>query len=121
MIFNDIDVGVSKILVNKNYLEVTSKDNNIKFYLSFNDKMDKVNIKDNINISDFVYFDATLIVGNNKCVFDISDFEIMIKEIDNNLYHLEICIVKPYIMFFRPNDVFTFNSLVINTNFSFID
>ena len=123
MFYNNVDIGISKIDARyKNIIEITSLDESVILFLGFNTKeydVTKMELNKRINIIEYLYWDVSLKVNDGRHLFDITKDKVYLTRLDDNKYRLEVDIENPDMIDSTVGE--TFNSLKVDTEFSFKD
>lgn len=128
MIFNDEKFDLEEIkgqfIINKNSsetnIEVKCKDFSIVF--TFNDdEFDprKLELNKKVDIKKSIYWDVDIVYKDIVYVFDLTKDIINLTRLDDNLFHLEVKIENPDMIYSIPRDN-SFRNLIIEEDFSFI-
>ena len=123
MFYNNVDIGISKIDARYKYIiEITSLDESVTLFLGFNTKeydVTKMELNKRTNIIEYLYWDVSLKVGEGRHLFDITKDKVYLTRLDDNKYRLEVDIENPDMIDSTVGE--TFNSLKVDTEFSFKD
>ena len=130
MIFNDNDIGITKVeafyILRKNsrdtYIEV-SKNDDVRIMFTISDKdFDPRNLKKNVktDLVKHIYWDVTLKTKETYYLFDLTKDKVFLTRLEDNLFKLEVNITNPDMIYSPLADDATFKNLIINTEFSFI-
>lgn len=121
MIFNNESFEVN---VEANYgyfIEISDKSGKNKVVLSFtpdHKDLKNLNINERVFVTDEFFSDTSVIDEEGYCVLDISDINIYLTRLDDNLFRLELGVKNPYIMYTVPEGK-TLDYLGVNVEFSF--
>ena len=128
MIFNDNNLEIKYIsaryIVRKNSRDTSidiHSDNNsfISFYLKEDFDPRNISINETINLTDYINWDVSFKNNKDIYVFDITNESLNLTRLGDNSYKLTGKIENPNLFYTKPEGL-TFNSLVIDTEFSFV-
>ena len=131
MVVDEKDFGIREIwafyIYRKNssdrYIEISSKNNDYRIVFSFNNNdFSPKSMKKNqtINLINYINWDVELENNDSYYLFDISKEKVLMTKLDNNLFNILVKIENPDMIYSSLGEEATFNSLSIDTNFSFI-
>ena len=129
MILNNENLGETKVeasfIFKKNscdtYIKVSSGDKKIYFCFN-NEKFDPLSLEKNkkIDLIKYLYWDVSLATSETYYLFDLTKEKVFLTRIDDNLYHFEVDIKNPDMIYSPLGENASFDNLHIDTNFSFI-
>ena len=130
MIYNDEKVEIEKVeaffIIRKNskdtYIKIIAKDGE---HISFNFNNEEFNpqkLEKNkvIDLKKYLWWDVKLITNETYYLFDLIKDDVNLTRIDDNLFHIEVHIENPDMIYSPLSPKASFNNLIINWNFSFI-
>lgn len=123
MNYNNNELGVKSTEAYYEYfIKVISSDEKVKLYLNFNNEQfdfKNMELNNRTNIINYLYWDTSIEVDGSYYLFDLTKEEIFITRTGDNKYRLEVNINNPN-MIYTPIEDKTFDSLKVDTEFSFV-